>query len=148
MARGLRMTEEQYAKRITGIARVSPTGKVGKMQTTDIPLKPSKYKNVKTEVDGIKFDSKKEAKRWQELKLLEASGEIDQLMRQIKYELIPSYKFPTERAVNYVADFVYLTRVGEAWTWIVEDAKGMRTPDYVIKRKLMRHVHGVIVREV
>src|SRR6185295_14364812 len=101
---------EAHQKRITGIARVDSKGKVGKMQATDIPLKPSKYKNVKTEVDGIKFDSKKEAKRWQELKLLEAAGEITDLKRQVKYPLTATNNRSdgkTERECSYMADFVY-----------------------------------------
>ncbi len=108
-----------------------------------------KYRNVKTEIDGIKFDSKKEAARWQELKLLERAHEINDLRRQVKFELIPHQyaedgKMIAERAVNYVADFAY----NENGKIVVEDTKGVRTKDYIIKRKLMLYVHGIRIREV
>lgn len=104
----------------------------------------SKYNNTRTIVDGIKFDSKAEARRYKELKLLEQAGYIADLQRQVKYELIP--KQGGERSVNYYADFVYL----EVKTGIkvVEDVKGHRTREYVIKRKLMRQVHGIEIVEV
>lgn len=106
-----------------------------------------KYNSIKTEVDGIKFDSKKEANRWQELKILERAGEISHLTRQVKYELIPSQKVDgklVERPCSYIADFVYL----EDGETVVEDTKGYKTPDYIIKRKLMLQVHGIRIREV
>lgn len=106
-----------------------------------------KYRARKTEVDGIVFDSKLEAHRYRELQLLERAGEISDLQRQVKYELIPSQKLDgkvVERAVTYVADFVYL----ENNKWIVEDTKGVRTKDYIIKRKLMLYVHHIRVKEV
>lgn len=106
-----------------------------------------KYRNKKITIDGITFDSKKEANRWMELKLLERAGEISHLARQVKYELIPSQKIDgkvVERACSYVADFVYL----EKGKTVVEDTKGFKTPDYIIKRKLMLQVHGIHIREV
>lgn len=106
-----------------------------------------KYRARKTEVDGIVFDSKLEAHRYRELQLLEKAGEISDLQRQVKYELIPSQKLDgkvVERAVTYVADFVYL----ENNKWVVEDTKGVRTKDYIIKRKLMLYVHNIRIREV
>jgi hypothetical protein len=102
----------------------------------------SKYKNRKTVVDGIVFDSQKEAARWWELKLLERAGAIADLRRQVRFELIP--KQEGERAVTYIADFVY-TENGER---VVEDAKGVRTQAYVLKRKLMLERHGIRIREV
>ena len=108
-----------------------------------------KYKSVKTEVDGILFDSKKEANRWKELKLLEDAGEISHLQRQVKYELIPSQRMDgkvVERPCTYIADFVY-HKLGSNEV-VVEDTKGFRTPDYIIKRKLMLQVHGIRIREV
>jgi hypothetical protein len=134
--------------RIAGIAHVDSKGKVSAFQKTDIPLKPSKYKNVKTEVDGIKFDSKKEALLFSGLKLSEMVGDITGLERQVKYELIPSQTRSDgskERAVNYIADFQYRKRNG---VLVVADAKGIKTPDYIIKRKLMLHVHGITILEV
>lgn len=107
----------------------------------------SKYGNKKVEINGITFDSKKEAKRWIELDYNQKSGVIKNLQRQVKYELIPSQKINgkvVERAVNYVADFVY-EFCGET---IVEDTKGMKTKDYIIKRKLMLYIHKIRIREV
>lgn len=107
----------------------------------------NKYGSKKTEVDGVTFDSKKEAKRYQELRILEKAGEIKDLRRQVKFELIPSQRINgkvAERAVEYRADFVY-TQDGQT---IVEDTKGFRTKDYIIKRKLMLWVHGIRIREI
>jgi len=79
----------------------------------------NKYKNIQVEVDGILFQSKKESRRYQELKLLERAGEIQGLTHHKVYVLIPkSAKF---RKVDYVADFCYTTKAGE---FIVEDVKG------------------------
>ncbi len=111
----------------------------------------SKYKAKKTVVDGIEFDSAKEAKRYRELSLLERSGEIEGLLRQVTYELIPLQKKPSgksERAVKYVADFVYL-RNGQR---VVEDVKGFRKSTayavFAIKRKLMLQRYGIEVVEI
>ena len=88
----------------------------------------NKYGNIKTITsDGIKHDSKKEANRWCVLKLLERAGKIQDLQRQVKYELIP--KQDGERPVYYIADFVYM----ENGNKVVEDAKGMRTKEYKLK---------------
>lgn len=100
-----------------------------------------KYGSRKTVVDGIVFDSKREANRWYELKLLERVGEVTELQRQVTFELIP--RCGSNRPTTYVADFVYM-RKGKK---VVEDAKGYRTEVYRIKRKLMRWVHGIDVRE-
>lgn len=115
----------------------------------------SKYGARKTVVDGITFDSKKEANRYRELKLLERAGKICCLRLQVPFELIPAQYEETgevytkgknkgklkrgkciEKAVNYIADFVYYNSDGTVRT--VEDVKGMRTPVYIIKRKLFR----------
>lgn len=123
-------------------------------------LKRNKYSNKKTEVDGIVFDSKKEAKRYQELLLLEKAGVIRNLQRQIKYVLIPAQREPDtigkrggvhkgkliERECSYIADFQYYdVNKGEL---VVEDTKGFGTKDYTIKRKLMLKEYGVRIREV
>ena len=108
--------------------------------------KQSKYHAEKTIIDGERFDSKREAERWQELRLMEKAGEISNLRRQVKYELIPAFKKPgerTERSVSYIADFVY-TENGET---IVEDSKGFKTDAYRIKRKLMIERYGIWIRE-
>ena len=107
----------------------------------------SKYHNKKIEVDGITFDSRKEAKRFQTLKLMEKAGEISNIELQKRFELIPKQKDAngkTVRACNYVADFVYLDKDGRQ---VVEDVKGMRTDVYKLKKKLMLWVHGVTVIE-
>ena len=103
----------------------------------------SKYGNIKTTTsDGITHDSIKEANRWCELKLLERAGKIQHLQRQVKYALIP--KQEGERAVEYIADFVY----HEDGKLVVEDVKGKKTKDYIIKRKLMLWVHGIKIKEI
>lgn len=109
----------------------------------------AKYRNKKTVIDGMTFDSKKEARRYSELLLLERTGAIHNLKTQVKYVLIPSQKDPVtgkviERECAYKADFVY-TENGET---VVEDTKGFRTKDYIIKRKLMLQVHGIRIREI
>lgn len=118
----------------------------------------TKYHSKKITLDGQEFDSKKEAKRWAELWYLQRAGQISGLERQVKFVLIPAQREPDrvgarggtirgkvlEREVAYYADFVYREN-GET---VVEDAKGMRTKDYIIKRKLMLWVHGIRVREV
>lgn len=103
----------------------------------------SKYHNQKTVVDGITFDSRKEASRWQELRMLEKAGEIVGLNRQLRIELIPKTKL--YRAVSYVCDFVYFDkRTGKT---VYEDTKGMRTDVYKLKRKLLYWRHGIEVKE-
>lgn len=107
----------------------------------------TKYKNKKVSFDGEIFDSKKEASRFIELKMLEKAGAITELRRQVAFELIPPQKIngrSVERACNYKADFVY-TENGET---IVEDTKGFKTKDYIIKRKLMLYVYGIRIKEV
>lgn len=118
----------------------------------------SKYNNRKVRRDGLTFDSKKEHKRYNELLLLEQAGEIKNLRRQVKFLLIPTQREPKiigprggvkngkllERECAYIADFVY-TENGKI---VVEDTKGLRTKDYIIKRKLMLYMHNIRIREV
>ena len=119
----------------------------------------NKYGSVKIKAsDGTVFDSRKEAKRWEQLLLQEKAGAITDLQRQVEFELIPAQREPDgvgvrggkikgktiEHAVKYVADFVY----NENGNKIVEDTKGFRTKDYIIKRKLMLWVHGIRIKEV
>lgn len=118
-----------------------------------------KYHNSKVKTsEGLVFDSKREYRRWCELKMMEASGVISDLQRQVKYVLIPTQKEPDtigkrggihkgkmiEKECYYVADFVYQSK-GET---IVEDTKGMRTKDYIIKRKLMLWIHHIKIKEI
>jgi hypothetical protein len=107
----------------------------------------NKYHAKKCEWDGEVFDSKKELQRYKELKLLEKAGEIQNLRRQVKYVLIPSQRIDgkvVEREVAYKADFVYEAD-GET---VVEDAKGVKTTDYIIKRKMMLLFHNIRIKEV
>lgn len=123
----------------------------------------AKYGNKKVVVDGIIFDSKKEAQRYTELKLLEKAGKITGLERQREFVLIPAQRETTneiytkgpnkgkfkpgklvERKCSYVADFVYW----DGYNLVVEDTKGMRTKDYIIKRKLMLYKFGIRIKEV
>ena len=109
----------------------------------------TKYKNKRVVYDGIKFDSKKEAARYSELKMFEEIGAISDLKLQQEFVLIPAQKIDgkvVERAVKYKADFTYIAR--DTGEFVVEDSKGFRTPEFVIKRKLMLKVHGIKVREV
>ncbi len=108
--------------------------------------KKSKYNNIKTRTfDGIYHDSEKEARRWLDLCRLQRAGLISGLRRQVGYELIP--KQEGERAVKYIADFVYQQNGKE----VVEDVKSPATrknPEYVIKRKLMLYIHHIKINEV
>ena len=107
----------------------------------------NKFGNRKTLFNGITFDSRREAKRYAELLLLLRAGQISNLRRQVPFELLPTQKRDgkvIERPVKYVADFVY-TENGEE---VVEDAKGLRTKEYILKRKLMLWQYGIQIREV
>ena len=105
-----------------------------------------KYNNRKTTVDGITFDSKREARRYEILRDMEKAREIEDLRLQVPYELIPSLKDRDGkkiRGVKYVADFCY-RQDGEE---VVEDCKGYRTDVYKLKKKLMLHVYGITIKE-
>lgn len=105
-----------------------------------------KYNNKKTIIDGIDFDSKREARRYQELKALEKAGRITDLKLQVPYTILPSMKDAdgkTIRGIKYVADFVYRQNGEE----IVEDCKGFRTDVYKMKKKLMLYKYGITIRE-
>lgn len=107
----------------------------------------SKYRAVKTTVDGITFASRKEAGRYCELKILQEAGIIKDLRMQVPYLLIDSQRRAgkvVERKCVYVADFVYQMD-GET---VVEDVKGIRTEAYRIKRKLMLERYDIQIKEV
>lgn len=117
----------------------------------------NKYGNQKTKAAGLTFDSKRERNRWNALCLMEKAGVITNLRRQVKYPLIPIQREPDiigprggikpgkviEYPCSYIADFVY-ERDGET---VVEDSKGHRTAEYIIKRKLMLWIHGIRILE-
>lgn len=109
----------------------------------------NKYGNVETIVDGKKFDSKREANRYCELKLMQRAGLITDLMWQFPFKLIPGQRIngkQVERPVRYTADFVYY----ENGKLVVEDVKSeaTKTKEYIIKRKLMLWLYGIRIREV
>ena len=126
----------------------------------------NKYGNRKITINGIEFDSRKEARRYNELLLMEKAGAIKGLRRQVPFELIPAQyedvytgeyyqrgdhkgepkmkRVCVEKAVTYYADFVYL----EGGETVVEDTKGFKTPEYILKRKLMRHLLGIRIKEL
>lgn len=125
--------------------------------------------------DGMTFDSRKEYLRWCELSLLAKVGKITNLQRQVKFVLIPAQYEPDtigkrggkkrgkliERECSYIADFVYSVPLhtnyeneeghivfADGLETVVEDTKGFKTTDYIIKRKLMLHVHGIRINEI
>lgn len=138
MSKGLRMTPEQFAaaqkRRVVAAATVPA-------QTP----KQSKYKNKKTVVSGIMFDSKKEAQRYIDLVALINAGLVRDLNLQRPYAITINNMLVCE----YVADFVYGKMVPDGtWVTVVEDAKGMKTAEYRLKKKLMKAVLGIEIQEV
>ncbi len=124
----------------------------------------SKYGNRQVIRDGQAFDSVKEARRWIELCLLEKAGEITDLRRQVEFPLLPTQREEptevyqrgenkgkpkpgkvTEKPVVYIADFVYKTKEGET---VVEDTKGFKTKEYILKRKMLLYFHKIKIKEV
>ena len=107
----------------------------------------SKYGAVKTQVDGITFASKREAARYVELKQLERAGHIGNLELQPAFEIIPAMMLDgkKQRAIKYLADFKYVDHTGDT---IIEDVKGHKTREYQLKRRLVKHLYGIEVREV
>ena len=109
-------------------------------------FRKNKYGAVRTTTfDGVKHDSKKEANRWLELNLLQRAGQISQLRRQVKFELIP--KIGKNRPTYYIADFVYKDKTGVE---IVEDTKSNATANnqvFRIKEKLMLWRYGVEIKK-
>lgn len=135
----------------------------------------NKYRSVKVSRDGETFDSLKEYRRFCELQLLQRAGKIKDIQRQVKFVLIPTQREPDkigvrggvkkgriiEQECSYIADFVYEVPVQKQYTneeghlvfadgyeTVVEDTKGFRTKDYIIKRKLMLYIHGIRIQEI
>ena len=107
--------------------------------------KKKKFYNKPVDFQGEHFDSKKEFDRYGVLRLLQRGGQIQNLRRQVKFVLLPAKKgkYRNERECAYIADFVY-EQNGEL---IVEDVKGMRTKEYIIKRKLMLAKYDISLKE-
>ena len=99
----------------------------------------SKYHALKTEVDNIKFASRREAARYSQLKLLEASGAISNLELQPKFPIVVN----GVKICTYIADFQYV----ETGAKVIEDSKGFRTPVYRLKKKLMQAVYDIDILE-
>lgn len=120
----------------------------------------NKYHAMTIEVNGEKFDSIREYRRWGQLQMLLEQGKIYDLQRQVKFILIPTQREPDtvgkrggvikgkllEKECSYLADFTY--HIPGSDKLIVEDTKGMRTTDYIIKRKLMLYIHGIQIKEL
>ena len=107
-------------------------------------VRKSKYRSIKTTVDGITFDSKKEAKRYQELKLLQRANKIKNLRLQVSYVLIEKSRYG--RQIKYIADFVYYDK--ELKQEVVQDTKGFRTDVYRLKKRLMAERYGIEIKEI
>ena len=120
MTQQLRLTPEQYA-------------------ALNSKRKATKYRAVATRVDGIKFDSTKEARCWQDMCLQQQAGQITELRRQIPFAMVVN----GHHVCEYWADFVF-KREGKT---VVMDAKGFRTEIFKLKRKLMLACHGIEIRE-
>lgn len=129
------------------------------MNVYGIPVYPSlrnkgnKFRAQKTVINGITFDSKKEAERYFDLCMLEKAGEIKDLRRQVEYELIPAHvksNGKKEQKCTYVADFTYINN--KTGGFVVEDVKGLKKGAayqvFVIKRKLMLDRYGIEIKEV
>ena len=110
----------------------------------------SKYGAKKVTYDGKTFDSQKEAQRYAELRLLERGKVISDLRWQVMFQLLPAQKDENgkmiERPVNYIADFMYIDK--KTGQKVVEDTKGFKTKEYILKRKMMLYFHGIRIREV
>lgn len=105
--------------------------------------RPSKYHNVRTRIDGITFDSKREASRYMELRLAEKAGRVRNLKRQVPFRFVIN----DIDCGAYVADFTYDEYLTEMWRPVVEDVKGVRTDVFKLKRKLMFACHGIEIKE-
>jgi len=104
----------------------------------------TKYRNVPVTLDGQRFDSKREAAYWQQLKAREAAGEITQLRRQVVFPLLCPADDRAQLVATYIADFVYV----EAGTRHVIDAKGYRTAVYKLKKRWLYVQDGIAIEEV
>lgn len=116
-----RMSAEEYINLRGGFAGMEPPA--------------SKYRNKPTVVDGIRFDSKAEARRWDQLRMMEKAGEITDLKRQVSYALTVNGKL----VGRYVGDFQYALPSGDI---VTEDVKGVETPVFRLKSKIFSAIYG------
>lgn len=113
----------------------------------------TKYKAKPTTVDGIRFASKKEARRYVELKLLKRAGQISWLRLQIKFPLYAAtcsndrYEHGQEEIAVYICDFYYQELRDKHWKTVVEDVKGVHTPIYQLKKRMMKANYGIEILE-
>lgn len=133
--KNLRLSEDD----LKAIQKRLSVGATVRTHSLDKGQREPKYKNEKMIADGRLFHSKREAARWSELKLLEHGGKISDLKHQVRFDL----HVKGTLVCAYIADFTY-TQNGVN---VVEDSKGPKTKEYVIKRKLMKAVHGIEVHE-
>lgn len=114
------------------------------------PAKRSKYSSEKVEQSGVKFDSKKEARRWAELELMQAAGQISDLQRQVPFVLAPAVKLMGEKrtkpAIRYWADMTFI-QDGKLIVVDVKSAPTRKLPAYRMKRHLLKTVHGLDIHE-
>jgi hypothetical protein len=148
----LRFPESAISGGRFGTARVSGSNPIARAaaELSSVMAEPAargKYGNVKTVVDGITFDSAREAARYEVLAQMQRAGHISELQIQVPFDVVPAAVVAGKkrRARRYVADFVYRNAAGDR---IVEDVKGMLTPMYELKRHLMKVVHDIDIVEV
>lgn len=137
----LRWTDDQLA----AYRKLQSDRAEAKKEATAKPGR-AKYRNKKTEIGGVKFDSKAEAARFVQLKRMEEAGMIHDLRRQVPFELAPAVRIAGKRMsppLRYFADFVFVQDGKE----VIEDVKGVVTEAYRIKRHLMA-VAGYHIVEV
>ena len=119
-----------------------------KLVGKSIDIKTNKYKNQKIEYDGMLFDSKKEYSFYIKFKLMEKSGEIQNLRRQVEYILMDNFVLNGKkyRKTSYIADFVY-EQDGETHVIDVK-SKVTKTEVYKLKKKIMEYKYGIEIEEV
>lgn len=135
---------------MSATAQRSWSGKIHGISSIQKPRqKVSKYRAQPVVVSGVRYASKSEEKRHRQLLLLQQSGEISDLNMQVSFELVPSVRFEgssrAKPAMRYVADFVYLDKSGKR---VIEDVKGVLTPEFQLKRHLMLALLGLHIKIV
>lgn len=119
-----------------------------KKDIKELSFGSTKYKNKRITVNGVKFDSIKEANRYCDLLLLERAGEITGLKLQVPFKLLDSYVRADGkiiRGITYIADFMYYDKDGKMH---VEDVKGVKTEVYKLKKKLFEKLYGILLEEI